>query len=166
MKIFTKVHCKAYMKKISDGVHIQIYNKKGELAQSHREWDTATAYKDDTEIADLSGWCGESVEKEYRERVEKSFNGFLVGYTHIKVKGLIGTDLNYDFRGVEHLMLFKEITEKPKVAVVFFKNNCKRYVLLEDLEEYEGFKPDSNAECPIEGQVTFEDFEEEGIDIG
>jgi len=159
MKIFTKVHCKAYMKKISDGVYIQIYNKDGGFAQSRREWDTAEAFKGKEKLADLSDWCGESVEKEYRERVEKSFNGFLVGYTRINIKGLIGTDTAWDFRGVESKTVFKEITDKPKVAVVFFKNNCKRYVLLEDLEEYEDFKPDSNAECPIEGQVTFEDLE-------
>lgn len=159
MKLFTKVHCKAYMKKTSDGVHIKIYDKSGNPTQNRRDWDSAFGYKNETQLADLSGWCGESVEKEYRERVEKSFNGFLVGYTRINIKGEIGTDLTYDFRGGENRIVFKEITEKPKVAVVFFKNNCKRYVLLDDLEEYEDFKPDSNKECPMEGQVTFEDID-------
>ena len=70
-------------------------------------------------------------------------------------KGIIGTDT--DIYG-ERRFVFKDITDKPKVAVVFFKNNCKRYVLLEDIEEYEDYKPDSNTECPLEGQVTFEDI--------
>lgn len=161
MKIFTKVHCKGYLKKTSDGVHIRIYDKLGNPSQSRRDWYSAFGYKNDTQLADLSGWCGESVEKEYRIRVDKSFNGFLVGYTRVNIKGEIGTDLTYDFRGEENRIVFKEITHKPKVAVVFFKNNCKRYVLLEDLEEYEEHKPDSNAECPIEGQISFEDIEKD-----
>lgn len=156
MKLFTKVHCKGYLKKTSDGVYIRILNRFGNIPQSRNDWHTASGYKNDTFLKDLSSWDGDSVEKEYRKRVECSFNGFLVGFTRVNYKGIIGTDT--DIYG-ERRFVFKDITDKPKVAVVFFKNNCKRYVLLDDLEEYEDFKPDSNKECPMEGQVTFEDID-------
>ena len=149
MKIFKKVHCKAYLKKASDGVHIQMYQPSGEpiYGDSYVPYDVfvlgvkAIAYKWDAagnsvELADLSNFEGDTVEKVYRTRVEKEFDGFVVGFTTVDVKGCIGTDWIED----EHRSFgycFKTITSCPHVAVVYFKNNMKRYVLLEDMEYLE-----------------------------
>lgn len=146
MKLFDRVHCKGYMKVVKDGVRIQLYNADGSFCREKTVRDInskAIAYKSDydkwgrpcdSELADLSDFDGQSVEKTYRERVESSFDGVLVGITRVKVKGIIGTDWNVPPFGSEFGFCFKEITENPKVGVVYFKNNCKRYVLLDDIE--------------------------------
>ena len=146
MKLFDRVHCRGYMKVVKDGVRIQLYNSDGSFCSENTVTDLqakAIAYKtvyDDkgvpyeSELEDLSEFCGQSVDKTYRERVEDSFNGVLVGITRVKVKGIIGTDWNDNHYGSEFGFCFREITENPKVGVVYFKNNCKRYVLLDDIE--------------------------------
>lgn len=144
IKIFSKVHCKAYMKKTCDNVHIQFYNADGtfcydKVVTDYKAKAIAYGFDEDkweqVELADLSSFCGESVEKTYRERTECEFDGFVVGYTRIDVKGRIGTDWDDPEYGSEYGFCFKRITDRPKVAVVYFKNNMKRYVLPEDMEE-------------------------------
>ena len=82
MELFTKVHCKAYMKKISDGVHISIYEKYDWDASEdspfggiHRKLsEQRTIDGNETVLAedamgnvlkDLSSCEGESVHKKY-----------------------------------------------------------------------------------------------------
>lgn len=144
VKLFKKVHCKAYMARVCDTVHIQFYNADGTFCYDKTVTDykaKAIAYKfnkdkwENEEIKDLSAFDGDSVEKIYRERKECEFDGFVVGYTRLDVKGRIGTNWDDPEYGTEYGFCFKMITERPKVAVVYFKNNMKRYVLLEDMEE-------------------------------
>lgn len=160
MKIFRPVHCKAYLKKESDGTRIileeqtkhkfageeYISTKPYEKSAWREDKDIkATAVQDYYEngewktrdLKDLSECCGEYVEKVYRRRVEEEFDGFLVGITYIKVNGRIGTD--YDETHIDCYddyvwHLFKDYTP-TKVGVVYFKNNAKRYVLLDDISE-------------------------------
>lgn len=149
MKLFERVHCKAYLKKVSDGVYIQLFNSDGTFCDKKYVESAdckAIAYKStigsdglnrEVELADLSEFCGESVEKIYRVRIAEEFDGFLVGCTRVKVTGRIGTDWDcIDYGDVyrEYGHCFKTVDEYPKVGVVYFKNNCKRYVLLEDME--------------------------------
>ena len=164
MKIFRKVHCKAYLKKQSDGVRLDcwkkiFYNFGGKEGWSEEPAKGSTwgedekirvlaiksVYEDgmwkDKQIADLSSFEGETVEKVYRHRVEEEFDGFLVGITNIVVTGRIGTDydmvpynMNGDLEGIYHLT--KDV-DYQKVGVVYFKNNSKRYVLLDDMEDVE-----------------------------
>ena len=144
MKLFQKVKCRAYLKKETDGVHIVISYLNGQPyghnSVAHFDVEKVKAeacrFTEDLEtevIADLSNFEGETVEKIYRKRVEENFAGFIVGFTRVNVKGVIGTDWHEDGY-YDHGYCFKNITEKPKVAVVYFKNNCKRYVLLDDIE--------------------------------
>lgn len=144
VKLFTKVHCKAYLAKANDTVRIQLFNADGTFCNDKVVSDykcKAIAYKfdpkklEDVEIKDLSEFDGDSVKKIYRERKECEFDGVVVGYTIINVKGIIGTTWESDGYYIEYGHCFKEITERAKVAVVYFQNNCKRYVLPEDMEE-------------------------------
>lgn len=156
MKIFKKVHCKAYLQKYHDGVRLETWVKRNcgyfgdtlEPASGNRWSDpiivkamkgeyTPDGWKD-REIADLSDFEGNAVPKEYRKRVEEEFDGFIVGFTNIVVSGWIGTDtssevydLNGNLRQVFHLT---KRTSTEKVAVVYFKNNAKRYVPIGDME--------------------------------
>lgn len=137
MKLFQKVHCTAYMKAVKDGVYIQLYNADGTLCTANfvKEYKArAIAYKEDKEIKDLSEFDSSCVEKTYRKRVEAEFDGVVVGFTRVDVKGLIGTDWSDDPHAPDVGYCFKEITERPKVGVVYFRNNCKRYVLPEDMK--------------------------------
>ena len=152
MKIFHKVHCKAYLKKQSDGVALVCQKPVGDFgympAEGNAWYDpikvTATKleYKngrwETKEIADLSNFEGESVNKCYRTRVEEEFDGFLVGITYIVTTGSIGTDMTmhpYNMSGdLEEVYHLTKNTNKEKVGVVYFKNNAKRYVLLDDME--------------------------------
>ena len=142
-KLFAIVKCKAYLERVKDSVHIVQYNEDGTIcsgkyqAQMHGK---AIAYKfdadkgEEVEIADLSDYCGQSVDKIYRQRVEQEFVGCVVGYTRVDVACVIGTDwFSHPLNGSEFGFCFKEITESPKVAVVYFKDNCRRYVLPEDI---------------------------------
>lgn len=145
IKIFTKVHCRAYLANADDTVHIVMYKENGEFETANRVIDlntTAYAVKlnedtgEDVVIKDLSEFDGDGVEKVYRKRVECEFDGFLVGYRRLNVKGIIGTDwAEDDYHSYGYC--FRNITDRPKVGVVYFKNNCKRFVLPEDMEEVE-----------------------------
>ena len=144
IKLFAKVHCKGYMAKIRDTVHIQLYDSSGREvrnADTVNDYNSkAIAYRydedrnEEVQIADLSEFDGGSVEKTYYERTEAEFDGVLVGYMRLNVKSLIGTDW-YEDEHRSYGYCFKKVTEKPKVGVVYFRNNSKRYVLVEDLEE-------------------------------
>lgn len=143
-KLFTMVKCRAYMKKVHDGVFIGFEDEFGTPITTKTvdssdvkayAWKLNPETLIDEKFADLSEWCGQSVEKKYRERIEEEFTGCLVGITRIKVSGRIGTDWECHPYYGEYGHCFKTIDEYPKVAVVYFKNNCKRYVLPEDIEE-------------------------------
>lgn len=137
-KLFTKVKCAAYLKKIRDGVHIVLLNPDGSFRWGNTVDSLdckATAEKDGVVLKDLSDFDGDCVKKVYRERVEAEFTGVVVGYTSVKVSGLIGTIWEEPEYGQSYGCCFKQAVDVPKVAVVYFKNNCKRYVLLDDLEE-------------------------------
>lgn len=142
MVIFTKVRCKAYMAEVCDGTHIVIYNGDGTICDkrvattyNHK----AIAYKFDPNTGkevevDLSDFDGSSVEKTYRKRVECNFKGVLVGFVWLDVKGEIGTDWSSD-EYHEYGYCFRRITERPKVGLVYYGNNRKRFVLPEDMWE-------------------------------
>lgn len=147
MKLFVKVKCHAYLRKAHDGIKITIYDPEGNLYNGNTVPDSS--YKavvegkydfdkgDYNTLADLSEWDGSGYEKTYRERVEEEFTGVVVGVTEINVKGQIGTDWECDGCGIEYGHCYKLITDRQKVAVVYYRNNAKRYVPLEDLEVLE-----------------------------
>lgn len=142
VKLFTKVHCRAYLANADDTVHITMYKENGEPVTAKWVTPNATAYAvklnedtgEDVVIKDLSEFDSDGVEKVYRKRVECEFDGFLVGYRRLNVKGIIGTDW-YEDDYHSYGYCFRNITDRPKVGVVYFKNNCKRFVLPEDMEE-------------------------------
>lgn len=148
MKLGDKVHCHAYLRKYYDGVYLFVSKPNGEMVKGNTwgEPYDVRAYKNDytkdgwgsKEIADLSAFEGESVPKRYRQRVECEFDGVFVGWTHIVVSGRIGTDTSMmvcDMEGhLEEVYHLTKNTEKQKVAIVYFRNNARRYVPVEDME--------------------------------
>ena len=142
------------MGRINDGVHISIYEtysgpqksifdtskQQNKLSESRTIKGHETVLAEDSSgnvIKDLSSCEGEYVNKKYYERIPCEFDGFIVGITKIKAEGRIGTEWESDPHYEEYGHCFKESTWQPKVGVVYFRNNCKRYVLLDDMEETE-----------------------------
>lgn len=149
MKIFQKVHCRAYLQKYSDGVFLDPIDENNMPLKGSAWKDpcaSCKAYKNEyvngkwetRELADLSDFEGNTVPKEYRRRIEEEFDGFLVGITQITVRGEIGTDSSdyvYNMEGdVDTVFHLTKKRYQKQVAVVYFKNNAKRYVPLEDMK--------------------------------
>ena len=138
--LFSRVRCRAYLKAAKDGIRMEMYDQHGNpterLPNAKRivalRWDASKSEK--VELMDLSECDGTGVKKVYRKRVEAEFMGVVAGYKHIDVAGTIGTDWQDTPYSDGYAYFFKNITERPKVGVVYFKNNCKRYVLPEDME--------------------------------
>lgn len=141
--LFSRVKCRAYLREKKDGIYIDVRDKDGNVIYPHIVTEPLSAYavRYDPQlgklekIADLSNWDGESVKKIYRERTEAVFTGVVVGYKRIDRSGYIGTDWETPPFGREYGHLFKEINDRPEVAVVYYRNNKKRFVLPEDMEE-------------------------------
>lgn len=159
MKLGEKVHCHAYLQKFSDGVHLETWDRTDigdfgyiEEPAKGNAWGkmisvkamkteyTAEGYKT-KEIADLSDFEGNTVPKQYRRRIKDEFDGVFVGFTHIVVSGEIGTDMTmmpYNMSGdLEEVYHLTKHTNKEKVGVIYFKNNARRYVPVEDMERKE-----------------------------
>lgn len=129
MKLFDKVRCKGFYKKIRDGIWI------------HLDKNSLTAYKMNGAL------CGDAIEEEEVECVEKiyyehrnrNFSGVIVGFIDLVVKGYL--DVNYcDAVDVgvgiipERISVSKRPKEIVKCAIVYYADNRKHYVPLEDIE--------------------------------
>lgn len=143
-KLFSRVKCKAYLKNETDGVHIVLCNPDGSLHDgTHVNSPDCQAFAlrydsekgEEVKIKDLSDFEGSSVKKVYRKRIEAEFTGVVVGYTRVKMSGIIGTNWEEPLYGAGYGYCYKEAVDVHEVAVVYFKNNCKRYVPLNDLEQ-------------------------------
>lgn len=161
IKLFTKVKCSAYYRKNQDGTCISMETKNGNLIDEkhiHSPEIKAIAYMrnpeikcdnkgriiniDDLEhikdwyipIADLSEFCGETVEKTYYDRIEDEFEGVIVGYKNLVVTGYLGTDW-YEDDERSYGYCFKKPKDVVKVARVYFKNNCSRLVPLDAMTD-------------------------------
>ena len=128
--LFSKVHCKGYLKKIYDGKFIEII--EGDVKEA--------VYKNsnDDDFEKVSECCGDlDFLKTYYEAKEKSFNGFLVGFKDVIATGYLVADTDYDFRGHEQLTIRKEPQDIYICAIVYFADNRKRLVPLDMLERSE-----------------------------
>lgn len=140
IKLFSMVQCKGYMEKVKDGITINLYDENGAPCGAESAV-TAVATRwlggkwEREEFADLSEFSGQTVEKTYFERREEEFVGCFVGYKRIVATGMIGTGTYENFGQEDRNCCFKKPKWNPKVGIVYYKNNAKRYVLVEDMEE-------------------------------
>lgn len=125
--LFKKVKCSSFLKKVWDGKFIQVY--KGEL-------DSASyCDSNDPENEIESDCCGEyDFLKTYYEKKQRNFTGFVVGIKDIVVTGYLVADTDSCPYNGEHLKIYKHPKEIIKCAIVYYGNNRKRYVPLENIE--------------------------------
>lgn len=140
MKFGSKVHCRSYLQKDSDGIHIEAWDGDEPVLTKTVNSASIKAYAcgRDKRIRELDEWQGDGVEKTYRRKIDCEFDGIYVGTVTVKVKGIIGTDWtceDYGYGHTEYGYFFKHTTEVATCGVVYYQPNKKRYVPIEDMEE-------------------------------
>ena len=133
LNLFEKVKCKGFYKPFKDGRWLYIDKEK--LTADAMDDNLADGNNDGTVEKDV-----EYIEKTYYKHVNKNFIGVIVGYKDIVVKGYL--DAVYQDEcdvgvGVipESFYVSKRPKETVKCAVIYYANNLKHYVPLEDILE-------------------------------
>lgn len=129
-QLFNKVRCKGFYKPHRDGLYIELdkENLKADLKNGY--FDTV---EEDVDIA----------EKTYYKHVEANFSGVIVGYKDLVIVGYL--DVIYQDEcdvgvGVipEAYYVAKRPKDVAKCAIVYYADNKKHYVPLEDIVEIMG----------------------------
>jgi hypothetical protein len=125
--LFKKVQCTAFLKKVYDGKFIQVCNIDG--------YDCAEYADTNNPDLDLKCECDGSLKflKTYYEPKAREFMGIVVGIKKIIVTAYLTAETNYDYTGREYLRISREPEKIIECAVVYYRNNCKRYVPLENI---------------------------------
>lgn len=133
MNLFDKVKCKGFYKKINDGIWV------------HLDKTTLTAYAMNSNLVDFDNDGTmeadiDYVEKNYYEHVKGNFSGVIVGFKDLVIKGYL--DVIYQDEvdvglGVipEKFYVAKRAKEVVKCAIVYYANNMKHFVPLDDIEQ-------------------------------
>lgn len=124
--LFQKVKCKSYLRKIYDGRFIQTYKNDDNLLDCE--------YVDtNNPNLDIECECDGTLEflKTYYERKEKEFYGMLVGFKDIVATGYLIAET--DGYGT---IIRKQAKDIVRCAIVYYANNKKRYVPIDEVEEF------------------------------
>ena len=133
MRLFKEVKCKGFYKKVHDGIWV------------HLDKSTGTAYAMNSNLVDIDNDGTmeadiDCVEKTYYEHKKANFSGVIVGFKDLVVKGYL--DANYQDEvdvgiGVfpEKFYVAKRPKEVVKCAIVYYANNMKHYVPLDDIKQ-------------------------------
>lgn len=132
-QLFDKVKCKGFYKTHKDGIFI------------HLDKTTLTAYLMNTNLIDVDndGTAEADIdcaEKTYYKHVPQNFSGVVVGYKDLVIVGYL--DVLYDDAidtGIGTIPEKYYIAKRPKYvvkcAIVYYADNKKHYVPLEDIVE-------------------------------
>jgi hypothetical protein len=125
--LFKRVICTAFLKKVHDGKFISV---------SKDDIDEAMyCNTDNPENFTMSECSGDhDFLKTYYEVKERPFTGIIVGIKDVIVTAWLVADTNYDYAGREYLRISRDTEKKIKCAVVYYRNNCKRYVPLDNVK--------------------------------
>lgn len=133
MKLFEKVNCTGFYKPFKDGKWLQL-NEEDHTADS-MDMNIVGPENDGTVEKDV-----EYIEKTYYKHVDKKFSGVIVGYKDVVIVGYLEAVYQEEIDvgvGVipEKFCVYKNPKETVKCAVVYYANNMKHYVPLEDILE-------------------------------
>lgn len=133
MKLFDTVKCKGFYKPFTDGKWL--YLDRETLTADAMDNNLADGSNDGTVEKDV-----EYIEKTYYQHVDKNFSGVIVGYKDIVVTGYLdavyeeGCDVGIGITP-DAFYVSKRAKETVKCAIVYYANNMKHYVPLEDVLE-------------------------------
>lgn len=132
VKLFDFCKCKGFYKKVSDGIWVHL--DKTTLTAYSMNTNLVSEDNDGTMEADI-----DRVEKTYYEYVKGNCRGVVVGFVDLVVKGYL--DVIYQDAcdvgvGVipEKFYVCKTPKDVVKCAIVYYANNKKHFVPLEDCE--------------------------------
>lgn len=129
-KLFQKVSCKGYLKKVYDGRFIETFKNEGE---------TLDCTYVDTNNPDLDIECQYSGDldflKTYYAYKEKQFTGMVVGFKDIVIDGYLTVENCETWSGRDCTKLGKQPKTVQTCAIVYYANNRKRYVPLNYIKE-------------------------------
>lgn len=123
------VHCTSYLKPVRDGRCLDTEkDKHGRITEVH--------YVGNGDDIPDKCECEGSLEflKTYYEKKQVEFDGVLVGTKKIVVDGYLYADTDYHPYVGERIVVGKQANTTVLCGIVFFGNNQKRYVPMEDLE--------------------------------
>lgn len=133
MKLFDRVKCKGFYKPFSDGKWLYLDRKT--LTADAMDNNLVDWGNDGTVEKDV-----EYIEKTYYQHVDKHFSGVIVGYKNIIVTGYLdaiyeeGCDVGIGVTS-EAFYVSKRAKDIVRCSVVYYANNMKHYVPLEDVLE-------------------------------
>jgi len=121
--LFKNVNCNGYLKRIYDGRYIE-------------KIDGECFYMVENEKFEIEcEQCGElEFLKTYYKVTEKNFKGVVVGIKAIVMTGYLVVDTDYDYYDREVVKISKQAKDTCICAIVYFANNRKRLVPLENIE--------------------------------
>jgi len=125
---FKTVRCNAYLKKVKDGRYIQALENEGNIKDC-----TYMINNEPYEIECIYDGVLEFL-KTYFEVVSKEFEGVLVGYKDIVITGYLTVETEFDFMDREFTKLSRVPKQIVKCGIVYFGNNRKRLVPLENIK--------------------------------
>lgn len=133
--LFQKVKCNAYLKKVYDGRCIGTHHENGKIELC---WYDSTNEEDQKskDFQELECECDGSHEfvKTYYKRIEKGMYGFVVGIKNVDITRYLVADISSGYNGEDFIYISKVPKDVIKCAIVYYANNRKRYVPLEDIE--------------------------------
>lgn len=129
VKLFGKCKCKGFYKKSHDGIYIQLDDKNltADLMNSNN--------KDELVEKDI-----ECAEKRYYEHKDGNFSGVIVGFVGLVITGYLdviydcGVDTGFGTT-LDKYYISKRPKEIVKCAIVYYANNLKHYVPIDDIVE-------------------------------
>ena len=125
--LFKKVKCNAYLKKVYDGKFIDV--SQDDFKAIYTDYSNLDKlYTESTCEGDLDFL------KTYYEFKEKEFTGLVVGIKDVTATAYLVADTGYQYNGKEYIDVGKEAKDIYKCAIVYYGNNRKRYVPLENIE--------------------------------
>lgn len=129
VKLFDKCKCKGFYKKVHDGIYIQLDSKNltADLMNSNVQGELV---EEDIDCA----------EKRYYEHKDGNFSGVIVGFVGLVVVGYLdviydcGVDVGFGTMPDKYY-ISKRPKEVVKCAIVYYANNLKHYVPIDDIVE-------------------------------
>lgn len=120
--------CKAFYKKIKDGVHIECWDRdRTPSEKSYRGIEYAEAWNKDGFVKELH-FEGDGIEKTLHTLVNKTFSGVCVGEVKLPITELLYADFTYNWQGEEQRFIAKETKESCECYIIYYSNNRKHYV--------------------------------------
>lgn len=129
VKLFDKCKCKGFYKKVHDGIYIQLdsNNLTADLMNPNVQGGLV---EEDIECA----------EKRYYEHKQSNFSGVIVGFISLVVVGYLdviydcGVDVGFGTMPDKYY-ISKRPKEIVKCAIVYYANNLKHFVPIDDIVE-------------------------------